>query len=96
MTSSVLSLSRKQLAQFLPTQEAIRAFESLFNAVSTLDPQTYNSVVSQLDSLTTQVYNLNITVDSLQTSVTSLSSEIVTLTNKIDDIEKSYYERGTR
>lgn len=87
MANQTITLSRKQLTAFLPTQEAVRAFEYVFKVISSLAPQSYDSIISQLDSLTTEVYNLNVEIENL-----TIRNEI--LQQKVDDIEKSSYVRG--
>ena len=48
-----LKLNRQQLAQFLPTQEAIRAFESLFALTGDAIPSDLES--TQIDATTAQI-----------------------------------------
>lgn len=87
MTNQIITLSRKQLTAFLPTQEAVRAFEYVFKVISSLAPQSYDSVISQLNSLTDEIYNLNVKIENL-----TIQNEI--LQQKVDDLEKSSYVRG--
>lgn len=46
-------LNRQQLAQFLPTHEAIKAFESLFDYVAETAPQVTDDIYTLLASIRT-------------------------------------------
>lgn len=50
MPDDVLKLTRNELAQFLPSQRAIRAFENLLNQIQTLTPAALIEILGVLGS----------------------------------------------
>jgi len=76
MTNIVKPLSRKQLQSFLPTQEAVIAFEELFRIASTLSPQSYDNIVAAITNLNNEVAALNNQIVVIQNNISTLQTQI--------------------
>lgn len=84
-------LNRQQLAQFLPTHEAIKAFENLFDYVNETAPQISDDIFALISSIRqpgsnfTQINSRLEEIEQQQRKIRSAQQELV---DRLDAMEQ--------
>lgn len=97
MADQMPILNRQQLAQFLPSQEAIKAFELLFKYVAQTQPETNDDLSSLVASFRSEGSKLSAfsdKVDSLEQSVQRLINSNKDLLNSLEEIKQIIARRS--
>ncbi len=79
MSDDPKPLTRKELAEFLPSMRAIKAFEKLFDLI----PSSFNDITAELLAI-------NLLIDALESAVDVLESNQVLTKQTIVDLGSTY------
>lgn len=97
MADQILILNRQQLAQFLPSHEAIKAFESLFKYASQTAPEVADDLAVLVASFRSEGSKLSAfsdKVDSLEQSIQRLINSNKDLLNSLEEIKQIIARRS--
>lgn len=83
--SDKIILTRNQLAKFLPTPEAIRAFENLFQQATQLTPSDIETVNQSIETVSQSIETVSISADSALNIASYALSVIENLSAALED-----------
>lgn len=84
-------LNRQQLSQFLPTHEAIKAFEALFKYVAQTPPDLSNEILSLVAGLKTPsaaLNNVSLRIEAIEQQQKKLNSSYSDILQRISNLEQ--------
>ena len=93
MSNESALLNRKQLAAFLPSPQAVIAFENLFKQAFINNPDQLTGFQTQIDTLNSEfttlnnsVSNLNSQVSDIYSQIAAINSTLTTITTKLNNL----------